>query len=580
MKPSAHDARDANPTHHQGRPKPWLWGTAAAGLVATTVGLALATQSSTQVPANTTVAGVAIGGLTTEAAAEALKAANVRGQQVTVRAGERSWTVQAAQLGWQVDVEATVAQAAEPAGNGFQRLLDAFGNPEPRDIPVTVKVDTAKAKALLDTLTADMNRAPRNASVAFDKTRYVVRPDEPGQRPDTAAAASIFAHAPDLTELTVPIGVTPAALTADTLRPHVEHGNRLMRPITIRAKGSADTVTLTPVQVANLYWVRTHGIEIDHVTVKAAVDRAARVVTRPARPARFVAKSGRLVPVRGEAGLTVIREDAITALTEAVTRADLREVTLPTRVDKPTVGIEDLPDPATLQLVSVGKSTYKGSSAERSANVVIAAQKLNGVVVPAGEEFSFLNSIGRITADNGFKSALVIANGRTVEGIGGGVCQVSTTVFRALYSAGLPVVERHQHAYRVRWYEPQVGFEAAVYDPGVDLRMKNDTGAHLLIRIINDARQGTLEVRVYGAPMKRKVEVSPAVVLSRTPAPPAHVVVNSALRPGARRQVDWAADGFNLYITRTITDDKGSRTERLNTNYRAWRAVYEVGPTN
>ncbi len=280
-----------------------------------------------------------------------------------------------------------------------------------------------------------------------------------------------------------------------------------------------------------------------------------------------------------QTGQRVNRDEAIRALGEAVTRPDVRAVTLPVETDVPGVTVATLPDPDGLKLIAVGRSTYLGSRAERATNVAVAAAKLNGFVVPKGGEFSFLNAIGRIDAASGFRSALVISGGRTVEGIGGGVCQVSTTTFRALYSAGLPVVERNQHAYRVHWYDPQVGFEAAVYDPGVDLRVKNDTPGALLIRTYNDARRGTLEVRVYGRPAPRTVTVSPAVILSRTPAPAPLTLVNTALRPGQRRQVDWAADGYNLYITRTIRDASGVRTERLNTNYKAWRAVYEVGPS-
>ncbi|MFD1731005.1 VanW family protein [Deinococcus malanensis] len=173
---------------------------------------------------------------------------------------------------------------------------------------------------------------------------------------------------------------------------------------------------------------------------------------------------------------------------------------------------------------------------------------------------------------------LIISGGRTVDGLGGGVCQVSTTVFRALYQAGLPVVERNQHSYRVGYYEPQIGFEAAVYDPGVDLKMKNDTGGPLLIKTINHPGKSVLEVEVWGIKQTRRVIVSPATILARVPHPPAQYVFNPRMRAGAVRQVDWAQDGFNLYITRTIKDEGTARTDRVTTNYRPWRAVYETGP--
>ena len=143
---------------------------------------------------------------------------------------------------------------------------------------------------------------------------------------------------------------------------------------------------------------------------------------------------------------------------------------------------------------------------------------------------------------------------------------------------GLPVIERNQHSYRVGYYEPQVGFEAAVYDPGLDLRMKNDTTAPILIKTRNDNARSTLTVEVWGVKPKRTVNISPAVITARVPHPAPKYVVNPNLRPGTMRQVDWAADGYSLYITRTIKDASGVRTDKVSTVYKAWQAVYETGP--
>ena len=164
-----------------------------------------------------------------------------------------------------------------------------------------------------------------------------------------------------------------------------------------------------------------------------------------------------------------------------------------------------------------------------------------------------------------------------MDGLGGGVCQVSTTTFRALYQAGLPVVERNQHAYRVGYYEPQVGFEAAVYDPSKDLKFRNDTGGPILIKTINDNARSALTVQVWGVPQTRRVSVSPATILARTGHPAAKYVPSTELPRGAVKQIDWAADGFDLYITRTIRDKGKLTTDRTTTKYKPWQAIYEIG---
>jgi vancomycin resistance protein YoaR len=122
-----------------------------------------------------------------------------------------------------------------------------------------------------------------------------------------------------------------------------------------------------------------------------------------------------------------------------------------------------------------------------------------------------------------------------------------------------------------------VGFEAAVYDPGVDLKMKNDTGGPIMLRTVNNRAQRRLEIQVWGLPQSRKVSVSGATILSRTPHPRALYLTTPRLRPGQTRQVDWAADGYNLFITRTIRDASGVRTDRVSTKYKPWQAVFEVG---
>ncbi|WP_189053394.1 VanW family protein [Deinococcus daejeonensis] len=347
---------------------------------------------------------------------------------------------------------------------------------------------------------------------------------------------------------------------------------------TVTLGGTARKGGLTALQVADLYWVRDSGIEPDEKTLKAAFGRLTDAIDQPALNARYVLQGGKLVKAKEKAGLVTDRAAAYALFRKAVLDPAVKTVVFPSKADQPTLTIDRLPAADKLQLIAVGKSTYYGSSAARRTNVANAASKINGAVVPSGEVFSFLNTLGGIDASNGFVGGLIISGGRTVDGLGGGVCQVSTTVFRALYQAGLPVVERNQHSYRVGYYEPQVGFEAAVYDPGLDLKLKNDTTAPILIKANNDNARSTLTVEVWGVKPQRTVTVSPAVITARVPHPAPRYVVNTALRPGVVRQVDWAADGYSLYITRTIKDAKGVRTDKVSTVYKAWQAVYETGP--
>nr|WP_051363581.1 MULTISPECIES: VanW family protein [Deinococcus] len=528
------------------------------------------------------VGGVPVGGLTPAEARARLADRPPAVPQVTVQAAERTWTLPATRLGWQPDLDASVAAAVRVSGERdlWQRVRGWMGQAPTQELPLAARADEARARAALEALTRDLAAQPRDAVIFFDKVarRYALKPDQPGRRPNAAAAARAYAADPSRTRLLLPVTEWPARATAAQLRPHVERGNRLMRPLTVTLQGTDSRGTLTALQVADLYWVRERGIEPDEKTLRAAFDRLTDAVDRPAQNARFRLEGGQLVKVREQAGRVTDRQVAYAAFREAVLDPAVTSVVLASKPSRPTLRLADLPIPEQLELIASGTSTYHGSSRERRVNVAVAAQKLHGYVVPQGGEFSFLSAVGGITPENGFVGGLIISGGRTVEGLGGGVCQVSTTAFRALYRAGLPVLERHQHSYRVGYYEPEVGFEAAVYDPGLDLRLKNDTNGPLFIATKNDDANSRLEVQVWGIKPPRTVTVSPAVIHRYTPHPPAQYVVNPQLAPGAVRQVDWAKDGYDLSITRTIRDASGTRTDQTKTSYQPWRAVYEVGP--
>ncbi len=561
-----------------------LGGAAALVVLGGALAMGVATQGDGTLAPGLTVGGVAVGGLSMDAALKALREKGAAAPQVTVTAADKTWTLGADKLGWQADAEASLrpAQQLSQERGMVEKLQNMMGQQATRDFPLVVKVDPEAARATLKALTGGLNTQPTPATVGFDAktSRYaVLTKDTPGRKADIDAAVSAYAADPSQTAVKVPVAEWKANNSAEKLQGYADQGNRLMRPLSVTLEGTARKGSLTALQVADLFWVRPEGIVLDDKTLGAALARLSAAVDQPAQNARYATEGGKLVRVPEKAGRVADRAAALAALRKAVTDPASSSVVFASKVSQPTLTVAALPDPTKLELITTGRSTYYGSSPERRANVANAAAKINGSVVPAGEVFSFLQSLGSITPDNGFVGGLIISGGRTVDGLGGGVCQVSTTTFRALYQAGLPVVERNQHSYRVGYYEPQVGFEAAVYDPGVDLKMKNDTGAPLLIRTVNNDARSTLEVQVWGIKPERSVSVSGATILSRTPHPAAQYVTNSRLRPGTTKQVDWAADGYNLYITRTIRDAAGTRTDKVSTVYKPWRAVYEVGPS-
>lgn len=251
---------------------------------------------------------------------------------------------------------------------------------------------------------------------------------------------------------------------------------------------------------------------------------------------------------------------------------------LPIDVTKPKTKTADVNDLGINELLGQGVSHFAGSIPNRAYNVALTASKINGVLIAPGEVFSFNATVGDPVAANGFKQAYVIKSGRTVLDDGGGVCQDSTTVFRAALNAGLPILERTAHAYRVAYYEQGFppGLDATTYYPTVDLKFKNDTPAHILIQAY--IRGTTLFVDLYGTKDERVTTLTKPVITNQTPPPPELRQDDPTLPKGEVKQVDWSAWGANVSFKRTVT--RGSETiinETWRSNYRPWQAVYLVG---
>jgi len=181
-----------------------------------------------------------------------------------------------------------------------------------------------------------------------------------------------------------------------------------------------------------------------------------------------------------------------------------------------------------------------------------------------------------VSRATGYKPAYVIQQGRTVLGDGGGVCQVSTTVFRAALNAGLPILERKGHSYRVGYYEPPVGMDATIYDPAPDFRFINDTGHYILFIARTEGDQAVFEF--YGTRDGRVASTTQPVVYNIVkPGEPRYIETDS-LAPGEKKKVESAHNGASASFTYTVTSPDGTvKEEVFNSQYVAWKETWLVG---
>ncbi|MBI3283086.1 VanW family protein, partial [Candidatus Curtissbacteria bacterium] len=256
-------------------------------------------------------------------------------------------------------------------------------------------------------------------------------------------------------------------------------------------------------------------------------------------------------------------------------------INLPVAVTRAKIASEEVNSLGIRELIGRGVSYFAGSIPNRVHNLTLGAKRINGTIVAPGEVFSFNRQVGEVSAAVGYKPAYVISSGRTVLDDGGGICQVSTTAFRAALAGGLPILARTAHAYRVGYYEQRgfkAGLDATVWAPAVDFVFANDTKNHILVQAVVDTANAKLQVDIYGTGDGRKVELSDPLVSNIRPAPDARYQEDPSLPRGTVKQVDFAAQGATSVFTRKVFKNGVLLIDDVfKSNFRPWQAVYLVG---
>ncbi len=595
---------------------PWLLGAALLLPISAVTGFELI--HANHVFPGVRAAGQDVGGLTLAEAQAKLAAAPAQAPNLTVHAGNRELRLQANDLGWQRDVAATIKNAFEVGRTGsLAEKISAQWNAVTarNDVAGRAVVNQSQLREELGKLAGSLYKPAINAKIVLNQktAEFVLKSDANGLRFDVDAAVQEYVANPNQTDLTLQPQTVLATVRAENLKQSVNTANSFVRAVGLRypkpaevtEPASATTVgattdgiavdallkptdnkpvaelSLNKFEVAAMLQLSAQGVGIEPKSLTALLNRLQyfNLAARGARYVRVGGVSGTSLKVRpNQTGWKLDRANAALLIKQKILSNEANpHIELPVVAAPPELTLAELPKQEELKLLSEVTTYYTGSPNERTYNVSVAASKIDGYVVGAGEEFNFNNALGDIGTETGFAEALVISNGRTIKGVGGGVCQSSTTTFRALYKLGLPVVERNQHAYKVHWYEPHVGFDAAVYQPSVNMRMTNDTAGPLLVRASTLGQ--SLTVQIYGVPDGRKVFVSDPTILWRLPYGPPIYEFDRFKRYGAIEQVDWAVEGMGVRRYRTVTMANGEKkTDTLFSNYKPWRAVYKVGP--
>jgi vancomycin resistance protein YoaR len=461
--------------------------------------------TSDRIPRDMSVAGVAIGGMHPDDAAEVLEEelAPRSERTLTARAEEVSHRIDGASTGLTLDVEGTLAEAGAGRSLNPVRMFEVLtGGGE---VDPVLEVDEAALDKAVDRLAAKVDRKPVEGSVEFRKGRAVAVQPKPGRTVDRDAAAEALQRHVLAEEPSFDVEVAEAEPTVkqvEVQRAMREFGRPAMSgPITVKVPG--ESVQLTPEQIGPALGMTAKNGRLEPRLDVKKLQQSARaplqeLIDEP-RPATVVIRNGAPQVVPGEAGTEVDLDELADLLLAALPKHGAgRTVEPEARTAQPDFTAADARKLGIKEVVSEFTTNYPHSD-YRNTNLGRAAEKINGTLLKPDEVFSFNDTVGERTAANGFIEGYVISDGVLKRDFGGGVSQVATTTYNAAFFAGLKDIEHHPHSLYFDRYP--MGREATVAWGALDLRFQNDTPYGVLIQAWIDpstpSSSGAMHVRMW-----------------------------------------------------------------------------------
>lgn len=320
--------------------------------------------------------------------------------------------------------------------------------------------------------------------------------------------------------------------------------------------------------------------DFNEVAINKFVGEVSKKLDREAQNAKFVFADGKVEEFEPARDGVLVEKSKLADLIKLSLEGGDTNIIVPVKKTAPLITTDKINNLGIKELIGRGSSTYFHSIPGRVHNVALATSRINGTLVAPGETFSFNKTLGDVSKFTGYQSAYVIIGGKTVLGDGGGVCQVSTTLFRAVLDAGLPIDQRSAHAYRVGYYEQgsPPGIDATVYAPSPDFKFTNDTNEYILISAKADSKNYSLVFELYGTSDGRISNVTTPVITSQVAPPPDVYQDDPTLPVGTIKQVEHKAWGARVSFNYSVT--RGGEEIYKKTfvsNYRPWGAVYLKG---
>ena len=563
-------------------------------MTVTALGAAIPARYIDRVYPGTTVMGQDLSGLTTGQAVARVQTRmkDIVARLVTFRLDGKTWVASAEQLGMSIDYQllATrlIASGRDDTVARVSSLMPWHGESA---VSLPVNLDQNILTQYLTGIGKDVHIDPVDARLTGNGPSISITPDKDGRDLDIDKARSIVMTAAGSLapqDVPMPVAAVPAKVPADKLAATKDTVLRLTSEPIKLTQGkqhwelSPDDLTrgiVMPEDVAKEQpWLDPWWI---NKLVKPIVDS----FWVPATDAVLGWDGGLFVMSKSAHG-KIVDQDALVKEIIAAAGTDKRAIEIKVDDVAPAVDEKHLDKLGITGLITAGDSSFAGSSVARSTNVGAAAYWVSQTTIAPGAVFSFLGSLGPISEDRGYVKGKIISGNWYADDIGGGVCQVSTTVYRAALYAGFPFNEWHPHASRVSFYELDgwpIGVDAAIYqvDPSegnqLDLKFTNTSDHWLLLQMVNNGAQ--IVCQLYGTPTDWTIDIPDPTVGDPISPPAPETKPTDQLPTGQRQVIQQALAGVDVTLYRTVTAKDGTviSQDTFYSPYQPMPQITEVG---
>lgn len=455
----------------------------------------------------------------------------------------------------------------------------------PKQVAVNIDIDQDRIKEALTLQFATKLPEPKDATFSIDTKSGAepivkVLPEKEGKILDLAGVfeklrqqAAVLAFQP----ITLHVTKLTAQKKSADLQPLVDKAEEMLSRPPLKFTYEDKTYKIPTSTLAT--WIiadpKNDSVTIDSVAFASSIRELAKGIESESKNGNLEVKDGKIVSFTAS---TVGKKINIEKTLEPVLSSWPPSSTFPLIVEEERGAItgNDLDQYGIKELIGVGVSNYGNSPPNRIKNIKKAVyERVNGVLIAPGEEFSMLKTLGSVDGAHGWLPELVIKGNKTMPEFGGGLCQIGTTMFRSALATGLPITERRNHSYRVSYYEP-AGTDATIYEPSPDLKFKNDTDKYIILNAYIKGTQVFFEM--WGTKDGRKVTQTKSRIYNIVSAPPTKLTETEDLPPGKKKCSESAHAGADAEFSTTVEYSDGrKREETFSSHYRPWQAVCLIG---